>query len=293
MNIDFVIPGFSKCGTTTLCDLIGSHPDIFIPAVKEPGYFAENFSRGWEWYCESFTDVGSEKLRGEGSTTYSSQEYAEVACQRILERSPNCKFIFVARNPIDRLESSFREMHASGYKYGIVTEFQFGRALRQLPNMLADSKYWSLIQVYLRQVPRQNIHVLFLEDLSRDPREEIRRCCEFLEVRVDLSNIDLSMRSNAGPTKLCDTKLLRWIRTHKVASRYWNQIKVHRQARLMDRYKLRRSFDEPIYWDEFAKCAFDAVLRKDAVAFLKEFGKPSDFWDFSKADSLAVLRKAA
>ncbi len=293
MNIDFVIPGFSKCGTTTLCDLIGSHPDIYIPTVKEPGFFAENFSRGWDWYCDSFLDRDSKRLIGEGSTTYSSQEFAELACTRIQSRSPNCKFIFVARNPIDRLESSFREMHASGYKYAIVPDFHFGRALRQLPNMINDTKYWSLIQVYLRIVPRNQIHVLFLEDMENDPRAEVSRCFDFLGVGSNISGIDFNKRANAGSTKFCDTKLLRWFRTHKIASRFWNQIKVERQTKLMDRYRLRRKYNDPIHWDEFAKCAFNAVLRKDAITFLKEFGKSEDFWDFSKADPMKILKQAA
>ncbi len=49
MQIDFIVPGFSKCGTTTLCDMLNSHEDVFIPPAKEPGYFAENFDRGWDW----------------------------------------------------------------------------------------------------------------------------------------------------------------------------------------------------------------------------------------------------
>ena len=40
VDLKFIVPGFSKCGTTTLCSLINQHTDIFIPEEKEPWYFS-------------------------------------------------------------------------------------------------------------------------------------------------------------------------------------------------------------------------------------------------------------
>jgi len=40
IRIDFLIPGFSKCGTTTLCALLAQHPSIYMPELKEPWYFS-------------------------------------------------------------------------------------------------------------------------------------------------------------------------------------------------------------------------------------------------------------
>src|SRR3972149_1617207 len=116
MKLDFVVPGFSKCGTTTLCSLLGEHPDIFIPAMKEPNFFVKWYGNGWDWYEGLFVQARADQLWGDGSTGYSTTRIIDLSCRRILEHFPDTKFIFIARNPVKRLESSFREFHHSGYK---------------------------------------------------------------------------------------------------------------------------------------------------------------------------------
>ena len=37
---DFFIVGHPKCGTTALYEMLRRHPQIFMPALKEPAYFA-------------------------------------------------------------------------------------------------------------------------------------------------------------------------------------------------------------------------------------------------------------
>ena len=37
---DFFIVGHSKCGTTALYLALRSHPQVFMPAIKEPRFFA-------------------------------------------------------------------------------------------------------------------------------------------------------------------------------------------------------------------------------------------------------------
>ena len=293
MKLDFIVPGFSKCGTTSLCKMLGAHPDIFIPEMKEPSYFAENYRLGWNWYLQSFTDRKQEKLSGEGSTVYSSLEYAKLVCQRIEPQFPKCKFIFIVRNPIERLESSFREMHASGYRYAVVPDYHFGRALRQLPNMVADTMYSQIMRIFLDHFPKEQIHVLFLEDMKLDAERELEKCFEFLDVDASSFEQAIVTRANASKTKVCDTKLLRWIRTGKVVAQYWNHIRVEKQEVIMKRFKLRRRFDDPIEWDDYAKCVFNHAIRSDAIEFLRMFGKPDNYWDFSKTDPLALMTKAA
>ncbi len=278
MKIDFVVPGFSKCGTTTLCDLLDSHPDIFIPPAKEPGYFAENFEKGWNWYLDAFLSLGSERMVGDGSTTYSSHQFAEVACERLLKHNPACKFIFIARDPKRRLESSFREMHASGYKYAVMPDFDFGNALQQLPNMIADTRYWKLINFFRERVADSRMHVLFLEDLNRDPQAEYTRCLDFLQLPPhQLRNSQ--RRLNPAHTKTCDTAIMRWIRCNPSTARFWNRMSLKRQERLMRYFRLRKPFTAKIEWSEYATEVFEQQVVPDARRFLQHFGKSRDFWE--------------
>ena len=56
IKIDFLVPGFSKCGTTTLCALLAQHPAIYIPELKEPWYFSStDFPRQQAEYIRHFS----------------------------------------------------------------------------------------------------------------------------------------------------------------------------------------------------------------------------------------------
>jgi hypothetical protein len=39
---NFFIVGAPKCGTTPLYEYLKDHPNVFMPQLKEPHFFAEN-----------------------------------------------------------------------------------------------------------------------------------------------------------------------------------------------------------------------------------------------------------
>ena len=91
---DFIIAGSAKSGTTTLHDILNSHPDIFIPDGEPHFFYIDNFSyhhenkyfdnninlwnyisiinnkeKLWSWYSDKFK--GNEHLlTGDDSTAY-------------------------------------------------------------------------------------------------------------------------------------------------------------------------------------------------------------------------------
>src|SRR5690554_4562039 len=69
---DFFIVGAPKCGTTAMYQYLKAHPEVFMPAYKEPHYFAEDFHGAWierfrqqEDYLKLFADAGNAKRVGE------------------------------------------------------------------------------------------------------------------------------------------------------------------------------------------------------------------------------------
>jgi len=279
MQLDFFVPGFSKCGTTTLCSLLCEHPDIFIPEEKEPNFFAWKYDRGWDWYERLFDEASEHQLRGDGSTSYLSESTAEQACQRIIGNFPEARFIFIARNPVKRLESSFREFHHSGNAYGVQVSNDINEALRSLPNMIADSQYWSLINVYRERVPDDQMHVLFLEDFKRDPAGELKKCFAFLGVNEEFRAPGLERRLNAGGTKYRDTKTLRLIRRHRLANRCLSMLGAHEDGWLR-RLGLRKRFTLPIEWTPETRRRLHEALGDEVKRFLSSYGKPEEFWGF-------------
>ena len=49
---NFFIPGAAKSGTTTLHDMLNTHPEISMSSVKEPGY----------WKNKNFKEFGNTEL---------------------------------------------------------------------------------------------------------------------------------------------------------------------------------------------------------------------------------------
>src|SRR5437867_3473853 len=45
---DFFIVGHHKSGTTALYEMLRGHPEIFMPALKEPRFFAEDLRAQFE-----------------------------------------------------------------------------------------------------------------------------------------------------------------------------------------------------------------------------------------------------
>lgn len=278
IKIDFLVPGFSKCGTTTLCAMLAQHPEIYIPELKEPWYFsASDFPRQQAQYIQHFSPALPGQLLGEGSVSYSDSTMEDVSIARIRDNNPDCRFIFIARNPLRRIESSYREMHHSGVKFGLNAPFGMADTLAMFPQMIADSLYFERISKYVDAFGNDSILVLFLEELTRQPQREMQKC--FRHLQVDSSfQISRELRLNEGSSKLYDTRLLRYLRT-----RPWSGFKLARlapeaQDRLLKPLALRRVFNKPVEWDEASTALVRERVLPDSRRFLEAYGKRPDFW---------------
>jgi hypothetical protein len=280
IKIDFLVPGFSKCGTTTLCGLLSQHPEIYIPELKEPWYFSSrDFPRQQVEYMRHFSPALPGQLLGEGSVSYSGSGSEDVAIARIKENNPDCRFIFIARNPLHRIESSYREMHHSGVRFGLNAPFRMAESLAVFPQMVKDSLFFERISKYVDTFGRDSILVLFLEDLTNQPQAEMEKC--FLHLGVDRKfEIAKALRLNEGTSKLYDTRILRYLRT-----RPWSGFKLAKlspevQDRLFKPLGLRRTFRKPVKWDQQSLAVVQKQVVPDARKFLAAYGKPPDFWKF-------------
>jgi len=98
------IAGAPKCGTSAMFTYLGSHPRVFFPALKEPGYFLEDFGdlrgfRDWDHYLSLFRHAtGRHTVVGEATPYYF---YSDAALDQILQRCPDSRFLFLVRNPVE------------------------------------------------------------------------------------------------------------------------------------------------------------------------------------------------
>ena len=106
---DFIIAGFSKCGSTGLLVNLAQHPSVGIGALpdgssREMHFFDRdaNWRRGLDWYRARFPDV---PVAGEKTPAYVRD--ARVM-QRIAKALPEVKIVICLRNPVDRLYSWYQ-----------------------------------------------------------------------------------------------------------------------------------------------------------------------------------------
>jgi hypothetical protein len=280
VHLDFVIPGFSKSGTTSLCDMLASHPDIFIPEIKEPNFFAfpEHWGN-WEWYESLFAPGAGKRLWGEGSTFYSCASLEVPARERLLDHYPEIRVIFIVRDPLARLESSFREFHHSGARYGVSIPFSFMETLLTVPNLIEDTRYWTRLENYRRHMPEENIQVIFFEDLVRDPEGTLVTCLKFLGARPDAVPATLR-RLNTGEAKLCDTRPMRWLRQHPRLGPRLGRVPLETQDKFAVPLGLRRRHAcEGTFAERSEAYAYAlGMLGDECRQLLSWCGKPPDFW---------------
>lgn len=279
MKIDFLVPGINKCGTTTLCYLLSEHPQVFIPAMKEPHHFNRvDVIEHRPAYEGLFQGALEGQLLGEGSQMYSTEEFGELVSERLSQENPHMKLIFCVRNPLKRIESSYREFHHSGPHYAVNAPFGIAKAIEGLPALLADSHYWTRLQCFRKHFSDEQILVVFLEDLQKSPEQELRRCYEFLGVDENYHNPSAGAQLNSRDEKLYDTRLLRFLRTNSFTGYKLAKLSVPKQNRLFSRLGLRRPFTKPLEWEATTQQQVVDALREDIQKFLKYSGKPTDFW---------------
>lgn len=183
------VPGASKSGTTTLHHYLHQHPDIWMSADKETGFFSddERYITGKKYYLSLFEKGKDCMYRGESSTGYMVRPQAII---RIKKDTFNPKFIFILRNPIDRVFSHYNWLMGNGFEHrpfeqaflsNIHQEVSFSTSE---PYYYHYSCYGKWLSMYYETFGAENIHIIISEDLKKDPIKTLNTCFEFLNLPV-------------------------------------------------------------------------------------------------------------
>lgn len=193
-NVDFLVIGAQKSGTTSLFKHIQQHPSLYLPPQKEVNFFAndDRFRKGLNWYIQTFFEgAGEDRLWGEVSPQYMGYK---CAAPRIHAAFPQVKLIAILRNPIDRSYSQYRMAIRRGIETRSFHEVIANqrRDSLDLPeaeaghdwphSVLCFSLYGRVLEGYLRYFDKERILILFQENLLADPHEATSRLFSFLGV---------------------------------------------------------------------------------------------------------------
>lgn len=202
---DFFVVGHPKCGTTALYTMLRSHPQIFMPELKESWFFVPEL-RGrerpgaagrrpdtWEQYTSLFTDATADQRIGEATPSYLR---SRSAAERIARAQPAARIVAVFREPA----SFLRSFHLQCLENHTETEKDLRRALsledrrRAGERIPAESsqpeallytdhvRYLEQLLRYHAVFPREQVLVLVYDDFRRDNEATMRRVLQFLEV---------------------------------------------------------------------------------------------------------------
>lgn len=211
---DFFIVGAPKAGTTTLYSALEGIESIYMPTIKEPNFFSSNeifenqlyysgshLIRSKSEYIRLFSPAGEQQLVGEASVSYLF--YPEVA-RRIKNWNENAKIIISLRNPIDRAYSHYLMDSTSGYitnsfehLFDEFSESVFSVATQQVFEL---SLYYSQVRKYQSIFSKNNVLIIFQEDLKNGYNKTISKVLAFLDVKnSDNSLNELMMHRYVAP----------------------------------------------------------------------------------------------
>ena len=186
--------GAQKAGTTTLAHLLDQHPDIALSDPKEPGYYVNPDEKGEAWYRSCFPSTLPAVLL-DASTGYTmatvQQGPQDTVPLRIKAASPEARFIYVLRDPVDRTISAYWHDKRAGHPLDDLRS-----TVDSQPFYVDVSLYHSQIAQYLKHFPRERFLFIDFDELSRDPIAVAKRCIAFAGLDQDRGELRFDAPKN-------------------------------------------------------------------------------------------------
>lgn len=188
-KIDFLVIGFRKCATTWLYELFLASPQVDVSSkVKQSAFFTRYFDRGIAWYQDLFDQTASAMIRGEIDPDIITCPEAPA---RIHGLYPEVKLIAIVRNPADLFFSSYD--HA--VRKGDIKDLPVS-AWEKYPVFRRELEYATLLKPYYSLFQKDQILVLFYEEIVAQPEQILGKINRFLSVDAEYDNEKIFMRVN-------------------------------------------------------------------------------------------------
>lgn len=180
---DFLVIGVAKGGTSSLQAYLQQHPEVFVPRMKDPGFFAYNGKsdpnhrykvKDRAAYEALFAETGGAKAVGDVSDTYFDSKIAPGA---IAAAIPDARIVVSLREPASRAYSLYHMMMRNrGVNEGLsfLEALERGQGLRH--------GYYDSLAPWYEHFDRARIHALLFDDLTKDTLPTVRGLYGFLGV---------------------------------------------------------------------------------------------------------------
>lgn len=187
-GIDFLCAGFCKCGTTSFYSILRRLKGIYLSDLKESMFF--------EWYNnveeakkilveKHFANIKRGQLVGMIEPTFCT--YADQIHEFFGDK---VKIVFLVRNPVHAVFSDFKMENREGmaglelayqskgaYYQEMFDEF-FERIVNEERVLVWEYAYW--IRQFIKRYTKQQIRIVFFEELVRNTQRELNGILQFL-----------------------------------------------------------------------------------------------------------------
>ncbi len=215
---NFLIVGAAKSGTTSLYEYLRTHPQIFMPGIKEPAHFDEKVVGGihsWEEYCCLFKQADGFKRVGEASVSYLMSTEAPERIEHTLGKKID--IIVVIRNPIEMAYSLWGQRVREGME-----RLNFFDAVNDEPRRLNTStgdwqfrstyitraRYAPQLQRYFDRFGRERVHVFLFEEFFKPGLPLYRTLLEVLHVDPNHRPIEAAHNKAGSVRSTCVRRIL-------------------------------------------------------------------------------------
>jgi hypothetical protein len=189
---------------------LSDHPDIFVPAVKEPHHFSTDLFKDADplirWTRHGFANIqrvssrarylklyaptpAPTRYRVDASTSYL---YSGAAARNIAAFQPDAKIIILLRDPVMRAWSEYKMNLAIGvetnsFRNALHAEQKLLTRGKQNPyqRYIRASLYGPQVEAYFDRFPAQNIFLDIIDDPSRGMTQVMTSLSEFLGLPAD------------------------------------------------------------------------------------------------------------
>jgi hypothetical protein len=185
---DFLIIGAQKSASTFIHLALSEHPDIFIPEDEIPHFESPDYQqKSSDDLSMLFKDTSATCL---GIRRPSYIGLPEVPA-RIEKDLPNAKLIAVLRDPTERAISAYFHNINYGFIPPLAPEIGLQQLLRKTgifheykrsQEVLEFGLYHKYLKQYSSFSSKDNLLILFHEDIKNDPLKAIHKAYQFLEV---------------------------------------------------------------------------------------------------------------
>lgn len=207
-----ILIGSMKSGTTTLYDHLVKHPEIAKGISKEPEYFSIKMGnpelKKGKYIDKFLIEKNKHKFTLDASTGYTKYPAEIGVPERIKNYGINPFFIYIVRNPIERIRSHYNFMKRDLSWKGRIDS----------PHLINTSKYYMQLEEYTKFFPKENILVVDFEQLKTNPIELCNKIFKF--IGASESNIDIDKKNVKNKTKPTNRNLIKLTKKLEVFAKY-------------------------------------------------------------------------